>query len=186
MAKAKTNGFRLLPSYYEAIRDLPDDSRLAMYDAIFDCGFGNEVKDLPPLLNGYFMLIKPSLEKSIKFETKQKANGGKGGRPTKPKTDLGYRKTANPKNPTKTLPLPLPLPLLVPLIVPLIVTLTLISRQSRKKRKSNLSRQRLKKSKPMLPSVTAPLIPWRFWSTSRPGNGKTARGSPCWRGSRSS
>lgn len=86
MAKAQTFGFRLLPSYYEAIRDLPDDERLAIYDAIMDFGFGNEVHDLPtPLLDGYFRLIKPSVEKSIKFEQKQKANGSKGGRPPKPK-----------------------------------------------------------------------------------------------------
>ena len=49
MAIAKTNGFRLLPSYYEAIRDLPDAERLLLYDAVFDFGFGNEVQELPPL-----------------------------------------------------------------------------------------------------------------------------------------
>ena len=84
MSIARTNGFRWLPSYYEAIRDLPDAERLQMYDAIADFGFGNSVEELPPLLNGYFGLIKPSLEKSMKFEAKQKDNGEKGGRPPKP------------------------------------------------------------------------------------------------------
>lgn len=95
MAKANTNGCRLLPSYYEAIRDLPDEERLMMYDAIMDYGFGNEIPELPPLLGGYFGLIKPTLEKSIKFEEKQVENGKKGGRPPKPKD-----------NPCKTQPKP--------------------------------------------------------------------------------
>ena len=85
MAKANTSGFRWLPSYYEAIRDLPDPERLAMYDAITDYGFGNEVVELPPILQGFFLLMQPTLEKSIKFEAKQKSNGQKGGRPPKPR-----------------------------------------------------------------------------------------------------
>lgn len=81
MAEAKTNGFRWLPSYYVAVRDLPDEYRLALYDAIADYGFGNEIGELPPMLNAIFSLIRPTLEKSVKFEDKQKANGAKGGRP---------------------------------------------------------------------------------------------------------
>lgn len=85
MATAKTAGFRWLPSYYEALRDLPDGDRLKLYDAVLDFGFGNDVEELPPTLQGFFRLIVPTLEKSIKFEEKQKANGMKGGRPAKPK-----------------------------------------------------------------------------------------------------
>ena len=86
MASAKTNGFRLLPSYYEAIRDLPDAERLLLYDAVFDFGFGNEVQELPPLLKSLFGLIVPTLERSIRFEEKQRRNGAKGGRPPKTQT----------------------------------------------------------------------------------------------------
>ena len=89
MAKANTSGFRVLPSYYESIRDLPDTDRLKMYDAIMDYGFGNDPGELPPLLNGYFKLIVPSLAKSIRFETKQILNGKKGGRPPKAKDNPG-------------------------------------------------------------------------------------------------
>lgn len=85
MAIAKTEGFRVLPSYYEAIRDIPDEERLKLYDALFDFGFGNEISELPPILNSLFRLIEPTLTKSIKFEAKQKANGQQGGRPPKPK-----------------------------------------------------------------------------------------------------
>ena len=60
MAIAKTEGFRWLPSYYEAIRDLPDQERLMMYDAICDYGFGNEIDELPPLLRALFCLILES------------------------------------------------------------------------------------------------------------------------------
>lgn len=84
MATANTDGFRVLPSYYEVMRDLPDAERLALYDALFDYGFGNEPQALPPLLAGYFRLIKPSLEKSVRFHEKQRENGAKGGRPRKP------------------------------------------------------------------------------------------------------
>ena len=81
MAEAKTSGFRWLPSYYEAVWDLPDGDRLALYDAILDFGFGNPVSDLPSTLAGFFRLIVPTLEKSVRFEAKQRENGLKGGRP---------------------------------------------------------------------------------------------------------
>ena len=94
MKLPKTNGFRLLPSYYEVIRNLPDDQRLQLYDAIMDHGFGNEIEELPPLLLGYFKLISPLIDKSVQFYEKQKSNGAKGGRPSK-KTQ--NKPTENPK-----------------------------------------------------------------------------------------
>ena len=83
MITAKTAGFRFLPSYYEAIRELPDAQRLALYDALLDFGFGNEPGELPPLLNGFFCLMRPNIEKSQRYYEAQKANGAKGGRPGK-------------------------------------------------------------------------------------------------------
>ena len=77
MRKANTDGFRMLPSYYEAIRDLPDEDRLRLYDAILDRGFGNEVEELPPVLAGFFLLIEPTLEKSTRYFEKQRANGSR-------------------------------------------------------------------------------------------------------------
>lgn len=85
MYEAKTAGFRMLPSYYEVIRELPDEQRLLLYDAVMDYGFGNEPQELPAMLRGYLKLMIPSIEKSIRFEEKQKANGSKGGRPRKPR-----------------------------------------------------------------------------------------------------
>ena len=83
MKKARTAGFRWLPSYYEALRELPDRERLAIYDAILDYGFGNETAELPPFLAGLLCLIRPTLDNSIRFERKQRENGAKGGRPKK-------------------------------------------------------------------------------------------------------
>ena len=83
MLEIHSEGFRVLPSYYLALRELPDDVRLALYDAMFDCGFGNPVGDLPPIANGYFILIRPTLENSVNYYVAQVENGKKGGRPKK-------------------------------------------------------------------------------------------------------
>lgn len=101
--EAKTAGFRMLPSYYEVIRDLPEKERLALYDAVMDYGFGNMPEDLSPILRGYLKLMQPSIERSIKFEAKQKSNGKKGGRPpseTQRKPKRNPDKTQN--NPDET------------------------------------------------------------------------------------
>ena len=77
MKQAQTGGFRMLPSYYDAIRNLPDRERWRLYDAIFDFGFGNEPEPLPPMSTALFTVIRPSLEKSVRFFEKQKANAEK-------------------------------------------------------------------------------------------------------------
>lgn len=74
----------MLPSYYEALRPLPDDMRLQLYDAIFDYAFrGTEPEGLSPVLNGYFALLRPNLDSSIKHYAASVGNGKKGGRPKK-------------------------------------------------------------------------------------------------------
>ena len=86
MYNAKTWGFRVLPSYYDAIRNLSDRERLRLYDAMFDYGFGNEVGELAPMQHTFFTLMQPSLEKSVLFFERQKANSKNAGR--KPKTEV--------------------------------------------------------------------------------------------------
>ena len=82
----------MLPTFYEVIRPLPPEERLALLDAIMDYGFeGKEPEELPITLKGYFTLMRPVLEKSIRYYEKQQMNGAKGGRPPKPR-----------ENPTKT------------------------------------------------------------------------------------
>ena len=67
-----------------AIRPLPDDQRLAIYDAIMDYAFcGKEPEDMSPILNGYFILLRPNIDSSAKRYSASVENGKKGGRPRK-------------------------------------------------------------------------------------------------------
>lgn len=77
-------GFVFLRSYYKAVRPLPDAERLALLDAILDFGFeGKEPDQLPPLLAGYFDLLRPNIESGIRRYTASVENGKHGGRPSK-------------------------------------------------------------------------------------------------------
>ena len=88
MAEKECYGFKMYPSYYEVIRPLPDDQRLAMLDAIMDYAFmGTEPNGLSPVLNGYFTLIRPNIDKSVRQCNASVNNGGKGGRPPKQKEE---------------------------------------------------------------------------------------------------
>lgn len=89
-------GFRVLPSFYEAIRPLPDEDRLALWDAIMDFAFeGVEPEGLSSIQKTIFVLLRPIIEKSVCYYEKQGINGAKGGRP--PKTQ-----TKPTENPNKT------------------------------------------------------------------------------------
>lgn len=74
-------GVVILPSFYEAIRDLPDSDRLTMYDCIVLYGLYGETVDLPPHLKGFFTLIKPFIDSSKKRFEAATQNGKKGGAP---------------------------------------------------------------------------------------------------------
>lgn len=82
---ADGRGFTMLPSYYEALRPLPDDMRLQLYDAIMDYAFqSKEPEGLSPILAGYFTLLRPNIDNSIRHYSSSVENGRKGGRPKKP------------------------------------------------------------------------------------------------------
>ena len=88
------NGFLMLPSYYDAIRPLPDNQRLALYDAIMDYAFGGKEPDgLSPILKGYFVLLRPNIDSSSKRYSASVGNGKKGGRPPKGKPNGNPGKT---------------------------------------------------------------------------------------------
>lgn len=89
------NGFLMLPSYYDAIRPLPDEQRLALYDAIMDYVFGGkEPEDLPPILKGYFVLLRPNIDSSARRYGASVENGKKGGRPRKEPSEKGLKNSA--------------------------------------------------------------------------------------------
>ncbi len=75
------NGVVFLPSYHEAIRELPDSDRLIMYDAIAYYGLYGEIIELPPVLKSMFSLIKPNIDASQNRYRAAKENGEKGGAP---------------------------------------------------------------------------------------------------------
>lgn len=73
----------ILPSYHEAIKDLPDADRLQMYDAIIRYGLYGEAVELSGVAKALFTLIKPNIDSSQTRYRAAKANGEKGGRPAK-------------------------------------------------------------------------------------------------------
>lgn len=86
-------GFVFFDSYDAALRNLPDEDRLALYDAMCAFAFRGEEPSLSPLLASFFALIKPTIEKSLE----RQENGKKGGRPRKENQcenhskNLGYK-----------------------------------------------------------------------------------------------
>ena len=74
------DSFVIYKSFYEAIKDLPDEDRLVLMDAIMGYGlYGVEPTGLSPVQRCIFTLIKPQMDaNNRKYE-----NGKKGGRPRK-------------------------------------------------------------------------------------------------------
>jgi hypothetical protein len=93
-------------SFYSAIKDLDNDTRVQIYDAIYEYGlYLNEPKTFDGICKVVWTLIKPQLDANIKkYKNGKKGakHGSKGGRPKKPhtvnnKNPLGV----NNKNPTR-------------------------------------------------------------------------------------
>lgn len=82
-------------SFVEALKELPDDDRLRLYDAIFDFGiYGNE-PELSGIDSAVFMLIRPQIEAN----NRKYLNGLKGGRPkTKTKPNNNQDETKPKRN----------------------------------------------------------------------------------------
>lgn len=74
-------GALIFPSFYEAIKDLPDDDRLTMYDAL--CRYTLEGKE--PQLKGetrrLWVLMQPNIDSSNHRYAATVENGKKGGAP---------------------------------------------------------------------------------------------------------
>lgn len=81
------NGVVFLPSYHEAIKDLPDSDRLQMYDAIVRYGLYGEIVEMSPLTKSLFTLIRPNIDSSQNRYRAAVENGKTGGRPRKNQTE---------------------------------------------------------------------------------------------------
>ena len=90
----KRTSFMFYEDWRNAIRGLPNDVRLEIYECIEDYALYGEIKDLKPMASVAFNFIKPAIDRDIeKYMSKceqNRENGQGGGRP---------KKTQN--NPTK-------------------------------------------------------------------------------------
>ena len=76
------DGFLFYRSYYEAIKNLPDNIKLEVYNAVMEYGlYGNEIELHDEFARSIFTLIKPVLETN----NKKFKSGKSGGRPRKEK-----------------------------------------------------------------------------------------------------
>lgn len=83
-------------SFYEALKDLDNDTKVKIYDSIYEYGcLMKEPENLDGIFKVVWTLIKPQLDANIKkYKNGQKGanHGSKGGRPKKPQSN-------NDKNP---------------------------------------------------------------------------------------
>lgn len=106
------NSFIFYKGWREAIKDLPDDVRLEIYESIIEYATTGNLRGLKPMANIAFNFIKIDIdrdtEKYMSIVERNKSNGSKGGRPKsenpkepkEPKNPLGYLETQkNPQNP---------------------------------------------------------------------------------------
>ena len=80
------DGVVFLPSFHEAIKDLPDQERLGAYDAVIRFGLYGEITEMSPTVKSLFALMRPVIEASQRRYQTAKVNGSKGGRPRKNQT----------------------------------------------------------------------------------------------------
>ena len=71
-------------SFYEALRDLDDDIRLELYDAIMRYSLYEEDVEVSPAVKPFFRLISPQLDANLR-RRKNGVYGVLGGRPRKNK-----------------------------------------------------------------------------------------------------
>jgi hypothetical protein len=80
--KDKKPGIVILHSYYQAMQELDNDDQLTIFKAIMEFGFdGIQPNFDKKYLNGYWILIYPTLSKGISNYQTKVNNGSKGGRP---------------------------------------------------------------------------------------------------------
>jgi len=73
--------FTFLPSYYEAVKDLPEPQKNKLLAAICEYGVTGKEPDLNGLEKSVFTLVKPIIDKDVGFRRTAKDNGTKGGAP---------------------------------------------------------------------------------------------------------
>lgn len=91
------DSFIFYRSFYEAIREIPEENQLDVYNAIINYGLNQEEIELKGVSKAIFSLVKPNIEAATKRYDAQIENGKKGGAP---KGNNNAKK--QPKNNPKT------------------------------------------------------------------------------------
>ena len=78
------DSFVFYKSFYDAIKKIPEEYQLELYNAILSYSLeGLEPSNLSPIAEAMFILIKPNIDSSQKRYEASVENGKKGGRPKK-------------------------------------------------------------------------------------------------------
>lgn len=89
------DSFVFYKSFYDAIKKIPDEYQLELYNAILSYSLeGLEPSDLSPIAEAMFILIKPNIDSSQKRYETSVENGKRGGRPRQETQD---KPSQNPK-----------------------------------------------------------------------------------------
>lgn len=100
----KRNSFVFYKDWKEAIKDLPDEIRLEIYESIIEYATTGNIQELKPMASVAFNFIKTTIdrdiEKYVSIAERNRRNGMKGGRPiNNPVNPVGSLETqSNPNN----------------------------------------------------------------------------------------
>lgn len=98
------DSFVFYRSFYDAIQNIPKDSQLELYSALFEYAFNGEEPEFSDgIAKAMFVLIKPNIDSANARYQANYENGKKGGRPkAKPKENPNRSKRKPNRNPDKT------------------------------------------------------------------------------------
>ena len=98
------DSFVFYRSFYDAIQNIPKDSQLELYSALFEYAFNGEEPEFSDgIAKALFVLIKPNIDSANARYQANYENGKKGGRPKeKPKENQNKTQRKPNRNPDKT------------------------------------------------------------------------------------
>lgn len=98
------DSFVFYRSFYDAIQNIPKDSQLELYSALFEYAFNGEEPEFSDgIAKALFVLIKPNIDSANARYQANYENGKKGGRPKeKPEENPKKTQTKPKENPNKT------------------------------------------------------------------------------------
>ena len=97
-------------SYYEVIKELPDEQKIKVYEAIFEYGLNDNEIILDGIERAIFNLAKPNINSANARYTASVENGKQGGRPKSKSLDKTQQKPSDNLDKTQREPNPKPRP----------------------------------------------------------------------------